>query len=976
MKNKKLISSSLCLFIFILSFSSFISNGFAQTPNIEIISESDLSTRWDFINETAGYNYLYNETFDAGSDNWSLYGVSERYFIGAPPTYLFMNYSGVAEYTEETIVIEPDGDISDEWDIPVAPAVHADELDDGVIYPSTVGFDGNRVISSTTGQTDIYSFDNINLSAYDSGKVIQIIYPIYHKTIYAGPNQLEVSGNLPGTTNPIYSWFSSTSFVWKYAGGWSDLNLTDADINTLEITTKHLRDFTFTIEASQIIVNFEGNISAWHISKNYQGNNLIYMQTNETETLTLRSLNNLNLTLQEGDKIEVKFNTSSTNRIDLNLRNNSIQQASYILSSQGNGDFSTRTKTFTIGSNISVDQLEFTGIFDDTKNLIVDSIVIKRGYAETIVYYVEPNGRKQLDIGYPHNYTVEIYERNELMETKYITTSSTLQTLIYERIDSEIVYLTYYDSNNEYLDFNLFTTYINYTLDNFTYTNERLSSHILYVDDDTLIEFKIYDSFDILIKDYDSYEETFIDITLNVYSLKIKNEASEYADYILKNNNSGIEKSGNIFPIEIIEFSIATGNYILNYTNHEDNYPRSLEFEFTTHKIISINTTYYQIYFGLFTYDGLGIDHDLVRFYINGVRKDFGRNIIQSETANLLILDFFNNTLANDTIDASAYSEYNIFIEIYSLIILNQFTYEDIIVNITQVGSGVWMEQILPKQFGLTYRFLPNVEYNITIYFTNATLYDSRIINLTDNSHIESFGTPTITPEYPKNVFFGIYNYDGLGIYENTFKFYIDNNRTDFGFNRIENMIINLVVKDYFGYTLYDSNINTSGIYEYDIQVEVYTLIVVNNFNRTIKIEIERGSSNISFIVGSTAGIQMRMIKDVNYTISAYENNGDLIKEKNVKLTDDYKVIEFGFYKTEVPEIPKPITVNLETWFWFITICVGIYIIFNFLNNRWQFKKVRFNQNALMWKVTQGKNTINDRSKINRKLRSKLKRKK
>ncbi len=897
MKNRKLIASGLCLFIFIISFSSLINVGYAADPNIEIISESDLSTRWDFINETAGYNYLYNETFDAGSDNWSLYGVSERYFIGAPPTYLFMNYSGIVEYTEETIVIEPDGDISDEWDIPVAPAVHADDLDDGVIYPSTVGFDGNRVISSTVSQTDIYSFDNINLSAYDSGKVIQIIYPIYHKTIYAGPNQLEVSGNLPGTTNPIYTWFSSYIFVWKYAGGWSDLNLTDADINTLEITTKHLRDFTFTIEASQIIVNFEGNASTWYISKNYQGNNFIYMQTNETETLTYRSPNDLNLTLYEGDKIEVKFNTSSTNRIDLNLRNNSIQQESYILSSQGNGDFSTRTKTFTISSNISVDQIEFTGIFDDTKNLIVDSIIIKRGYAETYNYYVEPYGRKQLDIGYPHNYTVEIYERNELMETKYIITSSTLQTLIYERIDFEIVYLTYYDSNNEYLDFNLFVTYINYTLDNFTYTNERLSSHILYVDDNTLIEFKIYDSFDILIKDYNSYEETFIDITLNVYSLKIKNEASEYADYILKNNNSGIEKSGNIFPTEIIEFSIATGNYILNYTNYEDNYPRSLEFEFTTHKIITINTTYHQIYFGLFTYDGLGLNRDWVRFYINNVRKDFGRNIIQSETAELIVLDYFNNTLANETIDASAYSEYNIYIQVYSMYLLNQFTYDDLIMNITQVGSGYNMTQLIPATSALLYRFIPNVNYTINATYVNGTVYNIRTINLTENNQIESFGTPTRPSEYPKDVYFGIYTTTGLGLDHDLLRFYIDGNRTDFGFNRITDEIITIVVKDFFNTTLIDQIINTSGIYEYDILITLYSLKVKNEARVSANYTLKLGGLETTGFILPEEIIQYQLASN-NYVFD-YTNNEDSSSDTiNINLNQDMVYILNTTYYT------------------------------------------------------------------------------
>ncbi|GAH59244.1 unnamed protein product, partial [marine sediment metagenome] len=260
----------------------------------------------------------------------------------------------------------------------------------------------------------------------------------------------------------------------------------------------------------------------------------------------------------------------------------------------------------------------------------------------------------------------------------------------------------------------------------------------------------------------------------------------------------------------------------------------------TTDRVVMLDTTYHDVYFSVFTYDGLGIDHDLIRFYINGERKDFGFNTIQSETAHLVVLDFFNNTLANETIDASAYSEYNLFVEIYSMIILNQFTYEDILVNITQVGSGIWMAQVIPKQFGLTYRFLPNIEYNITVYFTNATLYGSRIVNLTDNSHIESFGVPTTPPEYPKDIYFGVYTTTGLGIDHDLVRFYIDGNRTNFGFNIIEDMIITLTVKDFFNTTLFNQIINTSGINEYDILITLYSLKIKNetrvSANYTLKL--------------------------------------------------------------------------------------------------------------------------------------------
>ncbi|MFX1377275.1 MAG: OmpL47-type beta-barrel domain-containing protein [Promethearchaeota archaeon] len=113
-----------------------------------------------------------------------------------------------------------------------------------------------------------------------------------------------------------------------------------------------------------------------YLSKQYQGDGILYCQTNETEILTLRSPNSYNFNLKEGDAIEITFNTTSSNEIEFNLRNIGMEQESYIISEMGNIDFSTRTVEFIIDENMTIDQFEFKGVFDDTKNLIVDDIKI------------------------------------------------------------------------------------------------------------------------------------------------------------------------------------------------------------------------------------------------------------------------------------------------------------------------------------------------------------------------------------------------------------------------------------------------------------------------------------------------------------------------------------------------------------------------------------------------------------------------
>ena len=115
-----------------------------------------------------------------------------------------------------------------------------------------------------------------------------------------------------------------------------------------------------------------------YFSKSYQGSGMLYCQTDETERLTLRSPNNLNLNLNYGDIIEIKFNTTTSNQINLNLRKAGVEIKSLILSNQGNTNFNTRTVKLILDKSISIDQMEFSGMFSNPDNLIIDDIKIYR----------------------------------------------------------------------------------------------------------------------------------------------------------------------------------------------------------------------------------------------------------------------------------------------------------------------------------------------------------------------------------------------------------------------------------------------------------------------------------------------------------------------------------------------------------------------------------------------------------------------
>ncbi len=907
MKSKYTILTSILVFLFLIPIISNFSDNIQFIPklssayNVELISESEFSTRWDFVNETAGYNTLFYEPFDNTSSYWDLYGVTNRYIIHTDNT-TYLGDNSTHGYTSESGIVRPNGDVLTEWSS--TPTGNHYSCVDEEIQSSS-----DFVSTSGNYQQDIFAFTTIDLSGYENRSIYGVKAYFYGWRDNAGGQSTGIGTSEVSMPTSYIS--LGLSPQWRSVS-WTGLNLTQSDLDDLQIgiDSRYLGGGNY-LEISMIYceIFFYGN-SSYNISKNYQGSGYLYCQTNKTETLTLRSPNNLNLELQEGDKIEVVFNTTSANRIDFNLRNESVQKASYILSAQGNDDFSTRTKTFSITSNMSVDQMEFTGTFADTKNLIVDSVRVLRPYGDVISYNLEPYGRRELNYSYPYNYDVEVYERGVLVETFDLTTSSQVQTLIYQRIVSEIVYITFYDENNEHLAFQNYITYVNYTLDNFSYTNKRLSNNIMYVDEDSLIKFNIYDSFDVLIKSYQSYEETFIDITLNIYSLKIKNEASEFVNYTLKNQASDVVKSGNILSEEVIEFSIASGTYQLNYTNNEEsenNYPlHSESFELTSNKIIVVNTSYHQPYIGLFTYDGLGLNHDLTRLYINEERRDYGFNTIRTTVADFLVLDYFNNTLANETsISMEGLTEYNLYVEVYTLNILNNFDIADLVVNISQESSGIWMSQIIPSEFALSYRFIPNLNYTIVATFDNGTLYESRTVNLTQNSQIESFGLRTQTPEFPKDVYFSVYSSTGIGIENEKLKFYIDSDRADFGFNTVDHAIVNLKVEDFLGTELFNSNVNVSGIYEYDISVNLYNLKLKNSASEKVNFTIDLSGTIISDVLVPEEILTYQLSPntyELNYTNQ--ENNEltslsiNLNENKEVVINTIYQEVYFGIYSS------------------------------------------------------------------------------
>jgi len=514
--------------------------------------------------------------------------------------------------------------------------------------------------------------------------------------------------------------------------------------------------------------------------------------------------------------------------------------------------------------------------------------------------------------GYITNYDITLDENFIL----------TLNTTFY------IVYFSLYDQNGVRLDDSLFSLYINATRKDFGFVSLESNDVTVLVHD--YLNITVFNQV-VVLSGYTEYN-----IIITVFELQIRHLAQVSSNISISETTTHNHINFSMSPNSLNKYMLSDSVYNVTWWNGENNVAIVYGITLNINFMLTLNTTYHTIYFGLFTYDGLGLNRDWVRFYINGTRKDFGINIVESEAINITVLDYFNNTLASEIIDASVYSEYNIYVEVYSLYLLNRFTYYDLVMNITQVGSGYNMSQLVSSSSALLYRFIPNVNYTINATYINGTVYNIRTINLTENTQIESFGIASAPEEYPKNVYFGVYTTTGLGIDHDLLRFYIDSNRTDFGFNTIGSMIINITVTDYFNTTLFTQIINTSGIYEYDILITLYSLKIKNEArvaaNYTLSlgvlettgyilpeeiIEYQLATNNYIFIYtnnedGSSDTININLNQDrvyilnsTYYTIyfSLFDQNGIRLDDSLFSLYLNSSRKDFGFVELESDDV-------------------------------------------------------------------------
>jgi hypothetical protein len=648
------------------------------------IYQYTLSTPWDL--STATYDSI-SKTTEAGSPTGIAFNPdgTKMYDVG---------YYTFHQYTLDTA-----------WDI------------------STATYDGVSKSTQDTGYTTGLSFGSDGSKMYESGADSDTLYQYTLSTPWDLSTATYNSINRASQSSEPSDIILSSDGLKMYESGMDVATYqytldTAWDISTA--TYDGIRKFNKDASAAGIAFGMNGTefyeISGvsdkvnqhnlrCSISKFYQSSRHIYMQTNQSEEVSMRSPNNLNLNLQQGDKIELTFDTSSSEKISFNLLNSGTSQKSYVISEQGNAVFSDQTVTLDVDADYSIDQLEFSSLFEDTDNLIVKNIRIYRYNESTTTYNykLDADGLKQVHLPFPVDYNYTVFEQGAQVQSGTITTTDTLQTLEYERIDQNIVYINYYDENNEHLEFQDYTTYVNYTWDGDTYENKRLSSYIMYADEETQITFRIEDSFDATVKTITKNVQTFIDIDLPVYELKIKNEKINPVSYTLKNNDTAIEKSGSLFEDEILELHIASATYFFEYTEEGESTAENITFTLNDHEYFVINRSQ-MCFISLANQRGEFLNFENYRVYVEGEQiyeNVFYKDVNQNITVE--IRDRFNVSLTNYSFIVERGDNYlPITLTIHSLKIYNQQEMYNF-VNITRDPNyyevhNYWSEWLVPGE--------------------------------------------------------------------------------------------------------------------------------------------------------------------------------------------------------------------------------------------------------------------------------------
>jgi len=694
-------------------------NVIEQQPNFEGISESRYSTQWILTGETTSSTISTVFLDDFLGDTWTVTEVSEEEMTIAEHEYI----TGDAKVDEGNPTTNYGSSTELAWDlynpyqeewtflIIATPSAVSDYFDDGyraVFHFYTYGASGSQSISLAT------------CGSFDESTIIW--------------------NNKPSPITGIggASWGSSDGWKSITASGYADYYRMVPSISNW----MYGRSSEYSGTAYDPYVDF-------YIDKVYHdktGEGFAYYQTDASELIGIESNSFSDVSLSDGDTFTIDLETDQDN-VQLRLYDGGVFQKT-IQVLQYNTEYSRQQIEVFVDEDVTFDQVKLVSNLESTEYVKVYNIRAEH-WEYTVEedvenIYLQPYGEEErvLSAG---DKNLKIYENDILRVNKTITISAEKHTEIFESVFISTIYVNFYDEDNNYLDFNNFKVYVNYTLAREDFTDKRLSSNEFFVDDGSTVYFKVYDSFEHLVYSDDRIAETFIDITLSVYELKIKNEKLNPISYSLSKEGSTITKTGSLFESEILTMNIATGNYSFEYLEEGESEYKEFNFTLISDYYFRINRS--QICFLSYTNQrGEYLNFFQFKTYWNGTLlyenifyEDIGIN------ASIEIKDHYDISVKNYSFIVSSGNNYvPITLTMYSLKVMNQqenFNH----INITRdpnyyESEYSWSEWIAPGEiirfnlFAGYYKInLTDTEHDTYTYYA-YTLSGDDILLITSNN--------------------------------------------------------------------------------------------------------------------------------------------------------------------------------------------------------------------------------------------------
>ncbi|GAI70394.1 unnamed protein product, partial [marine sediment metagenome] len=301
--------------------------------------------------------------------------------------------------------------------------------------------------------------------------------------------------------------------------------------------------------------------------------------------------------------------------------------------------------------------------------------------------------------------------------------------------------------------------------------------------------------------------------------------------------------------------------------------------------ILTLNSSYYDIYFSLFDLNLHAIDPNLYEFRLNGTIQDFGLiTDLQTDDYAITVVDRFGTSLFDDVITLRGLNEYRIEIVLYELQIKHLARENSDLVLIEDVTLNIYTFIMTPDSIKLI--MVGSSDY--TLEWTNGEngVMTSISIVLTDDRVV------MLNTSY-YDIYFSLFDLNLHNIDLNQYEFRLNGTIQDFG------LIIDLQTDDYaitvvdrFGTSLFNSIITLRDLNEYRIDITLYELqirhLATENSNLILTEDI---SGNDYLFIMTPDSIKLIVIGFADYTLNWTNGENGFTTSIPIALTTDRVVM-------------------------------------------------------------------------------------